>query len=105
MTRPYRCRRQVNYYGKTLTITQLSEITGICNRTLQLRYQKGLRGEALWALERGNAKRKEDADDLTVRGWLAARREARELRRDREFAKREQLKAEIMAMCRPARFA
>lgn len=105
MTRPYPCHHPIDYYDKKITVAQLSEITGICTRTLLDRHNRQkLRGEAVWALERGNAKRKEDADDVTVRGWLAARREERERRRDREFAKREQLKAELMAL-RQVRFA
>lgn len=104
LTRPYPCHHIVDYYGKQLTISQLSEITGIANRTLQRRFQEGKRGKALWSLERGNAKRKPEVPDLTVRGWLAVRLEARERRRDREMAKREQLKAEL-APLRRVRFA
>lgn len=89
MTGRYKCRNVTEYRGRTVSMPELAAITGILERTLQFRYSQGKRGEDLVTPSRANP---------APEGGVVVTAPATESRRARELAKREQLKAEIMAL-------
>lgn len=88
MTSRFTCRNLAEYRGRMVSMPELAQITGISERTLQLRFSQNKRGKDLVAPSRATPV----PDDFVEAA------PAGESRRARELAKREQLKAEIMAL-------